>query len=73
MARRLSIKKKQGKRHTPEQIISRVREAATLLVVGKMIGCTLETVGRVIEENRLCPAAVIVVGQTISSFAKEER
>ena len=44
-----------------------------MLAVGKMIGCTLEIVGRVIEENRLCPAAVIVVGQTISSFAKEER
>ena len=37
------------------------------------ICCTLETVGRVIEENRLRPPAVIVVGQTISSFAKEER
>ncbi len=44
-----------------------------MLAVGKMIGCTLEIVGRVIEESRLCPAAVIVVGQTISSFAKEER
>ncbi len=73
MARILSLKKNQGKRHTPEQIIRKLWEAVAMLAVGKTIGYTLETVGRTIEENRLRPAAVIVVGQTISSFAKEER
>ena len=32
------MKKKQGKRHTPEQIIRKLREADTMLAVGKTIG-----------------------------------
>ncbi len=32
------MKKNQGKRHTPEQIIRKLREADTMLVVGKTIG-----------------------------------
>ena len=32
------MKKKQGKRHTPEQIIRKLREADTMLSVGKTIG-----------------------------------
>jgi putative transposase len=32
------MKKRQGKRHTPEQIIRKLREADTMLAVGKTIG-----------------------------------
>lgn len=32
------MKKKQGKRHTAEQIIRKLREADTMLAVGKTIG-----------------------------------
>jgi putative transposase len=32
------MKKNQGKRHTPEQIIRKLREADTMLAVGKTIG-----------------------------------
>ena len=32
------MKKRQGKRHTPEQIIRKLREADTMLSVGKTIG-----------------------------------
>ena len=32
------MKKNQGKRHTPEQIIRKLREADTMLAVGKSIG-----------------------------------
>ena len=32
------MRKKQGKRHTPEQIIRRLREADTMLAAGKTIG-----------------------------------
>ncbi len=32
------MRKKQGKRHTAEQIIRKLREADTMLAVGKTIG-----------------------------------
>jgi len=32
------MKKRQGKRHTPEQIIRKLREADTMLAAGKTIG-----------------------------------
>ena len=32
------MKKRQGKRHTPEQIIRKLREADTMLATGKTIG-----------------------------------
>ena len=32
------MRKKQGKRHTAEQIIKKLREADTMLAVGKTIG-----------------------------------
>jgi len=32
------MRKRQGKRHTPEQIIKKLREADTMLAVGKTIG-----------------------------------
>jgi len=32
------MRKRQGKRHTPEQIIRKLREADTMLAVGKTIG-----------------------------------
>jgi len=32
------MKKRRGKRHTPEQIIRKLREAETMLAVGKTIG-----------------------------------
>ena len=32
------MRKRQGKRHTPEQIIRKLREADTMLTVGKTIG-----------------------------------
>ena len=32
------MQKRQGKRHTPEQIIKKLREADTMLAVGKTIG-----------------------------------
>jgi putative transposase len=38
MARRLSMQKKRGKRHNPEQIIRKLREADTMLAAGKTIG-----------------------------------
>ena len=37
-ARRLSMKKKQGKRHTPEQIIRKLREAESMIAADKTIG-----------------------------------
>ncbi len=37
------------------------------------IGCTLATVGQVIQANRLRPPAVIIVGQTSPSFTKEDK
>ena len=36
------MKKKQGKRHTPEQIIRKLREADTMLAVGKTIGQVIQ-------------------------------
>ena len=36
--KRLSMKKRQGKRHSPEQIIRKLREADTMLAAGKTIG-----------------------------------
>ena len=39
------MKKNQGKRHTPEQIIRKLREADTMLAVGKTIGQVVQVLG----------------------------
>ena len=37
------MKKRQGKRHTPEQIIRKLREADTMLAAGKTIGQVVQS------------------------------
>jgi transposase-like protein len=39
------MKKRQGKRHTPEQIIRKLREADTLLAAEKTIGQVVQALG----------------------------
>ncbi len=39
------MKKKQGKRHTPEQIIRKLREADGMITAGKTIGQVVQALG----------------------------
>ncbi len=39
------MKKRQGKRHSPEQIIRKLREADTMLAAGKTIGQVCQVLG----------------------------
>lgn len=39
------MKRKQGKRHTPEQIIRKLREADGMLTAGKTIGQVVQALG----------------------------
>ena len=54
------MKKRQGKRHSPEQIIRKLREAEAMLAVSKTIGQVVQALPGSVECYRLRTVQVMI-------------
>ena len=69
--RGLSMKRKQGKRHSPEQIIRKLREADTILAAGQTIGQVVQALA--ISEQKFQHAVNVIFGPLLILFLSSDR